>query len=131
MLRRDRIWNAAAKANFVALAKDDFIARAAAELEAFQAGLFAEAKDRRDANVSTVENMEALTAFFPQDKRYPGWAEVLWSRPTGAALESVVQKLKALKLTIRNTPLDGQAVSGSCIFTGEPAVERIYVARSY
>ncbi len=131
MLRRDRIWNAAAKANFVALAKDDFIARAVAELEEFQAGLFAEAKDRRDANVSTVENMEALTAFFAQDKRYPGWAEVLWSRPTGAALESVVQKLKALKLTIRNTPLDGPAVSGSCIFTGEPAVERIYVARSY
>ena len=54
-----------------------------------------------------------------------------WSRPEGAELDAVDAKLKALKLTIRNTPLDGGAVSGTCPCTGKPAVERIYVARSY
>jgi prolyl-tRNA synthetase len=43
----------------------------------------------------------------------------------------VVAQLKALKLTVRNTPMGGEPVSGSCIFTGRPAVERIYVARAY
>ena len=68
---------------------------------------------------------------FSADKRYPGWVEVLWSRPTGGALEAAVTKLKALKLTIRNTPMNGEPVSGTCLFTGEPAVERITIARAY
>jgi prolyl-tRNA synthetase len=131
MLRRDQLWNAAAKANFIGLAKDEFIARAVAELEAVQAGLYAEAKTKRDANLTRIDSFDALAAFFSEDKRYPGWAEVVWSRPTGAELEGVVQRLKALKLTIRNTPLGGEPVSGTCIFTGAPAAERIYVARAY
>jgi prolyl-tRNA synthetase len=32
---------------------------------------------------------------------------------------------------MRNTPLDAEPVSGACVFTGRPAVERIYVARAY
>ncbi|MBB4856818.1 prolyl-tRNA synthetase [Novosphingobium chloroacetimidivorans] len=131
VLRRDRLWNEAAKANFQALSKDEFVSRAVADLEAVQTALFAEAKDRRDAQIAQVDSFDALAAFFSEDKRYPGWAEVVWSRPTGAELESVVQRLKALKLTIRNTPLGGEPVSGVCVFTGAPAVERIYVARSY
>ncbi|MCE2843240.1 MAG: proline--tRNA ligase, partial [Novosphingobium sp.] len=78
-----------------------------------------------------VTDFAGLEAFFSADQRYPGWVEVLWSRPTGAALDAVVTKLKALKLTIRNTPMNGEPVSGTCLFTGEPAVERIYVARAY
>ena len=42
-----------------------------------------------------------------------------------------MQQLKALKLTIRNTPMDDAPVSGQCPFTGEPATQRIYVARAY
>ena len=80
MLRRDRLWNEAAKANFVGLAKDDFLARAAAELEAVQASLHAEAKARRDANITRVSSFEEVEAFFAEDKRYPGWVEVEWAR---------------------------------------------------
>ena len=96
-----------------------------------QDALFTQASERRDAAISQVDTFDALAAFFAEDKRYPGWAEVVWSRPTGEDLDTVVQKLKALKLTIRNTPLDGGDVAGTCIFTGQPAVEKIYVARSY
>ena len=41
------------------------------------------------------------------------------------------ERLKALKLTFRNVPLEAEPVDGTCLFTGEPAVERIFVARAY
>ena len=131
MLRRDRLWNDKAKANFQAMPREDFIARAAAELEDIQSSLFTEAEAMRDANITRASSFAEVEAFFSEDKRYPGWVEVEWARPTGAELEQVVQKLKALKLTMRNIPLNAEPVGGDCIFTGRPAVERIYVARAY
>ncbi|MDE1917569.1 MAG: proline--tRNA ligase [Sphingomonadales bacterium] len=131
-VRRDRLWKEDGKVNFVAQTRDDFIAAAAAELESIQASLYAEATARRDANITRgLTTLDELATFFSDDKRYPGWVELNWSRPTGAALEKVVEQLKALKLTIRNTPLDAAPAEGLCPFTGEPAVERIYVARAY
>ncbi|GGB98181.1 proline--tRNA ligase [Novosphingobium endophyticum] len=131
MLRRDRLWNDKAKANIQAMPREDFIARAAAELGDIQSSLFTEAEAKRDANIARASSFAEVEAFFSEDKRYPGWVEVEWARPTGAELEQVVQKLKALKLTMRNIPLDAEPVDGDCIFTGRPAVERIYVARAY
>ena len=78
-----------------------------------------------------MSDIAGLEQFFAANQKYPGWVELNWSRPTGAALEAVAAKLKALKLTVRNTPLGSGTVSGTCPFTGEPAVERIYVARAY
>ena len=132
VLRRDRLWRDDGKPNFIGQAREEFLAAAADELEAVQASLHAEATARRDANITRgIDSMAALEAFYADDQRYPGWIELDWSRPSGDALEAVVTRLKALKLTIRNTPLGGEPVSGICIFTGEPAVERIYVARAY
>jgi prolyl-tRNA synthetase len=132
VLRRDRLWREDGKPNFAAMARDDFAAAAATELADIQRSLHAEATARRDANiVRDVTSFDALAAHFAEDKRYPGWVELCWSKPTGAELDAVVARLKALKLTIRNTPMDGGAVEGTCLFTGKPAVERIYVARAY
>ncbi|MBS0482856.1 MAG: proline--tRNA ligase [Proteobacteria bacterium] len=132
VLRRDRLWRNDGKVNFIAQGRDEFLVQAATELEDVQRALHGEAAERRNAQINrTITDLAGLEAFFAEDKRYPGWAEIAWSRPTGAALEAVVQTLKAHKLTIRNTPLDGAPVSGTCLFTGQPAVERIYVARAY
>ncbi|MFA7602993.1 MAG: aminoacyl--tRNA ligase-related protein [Novosphingobium sp.] len=132
VLRRDRLWREDAKPNFVAQPKEAFLARATAELEDIQASLFAEARDRRDAQiVRGIDSLDALARFYAEDQRYPGWVELGWSKPTGEELEEIVAKLKALKLTIRNTPLDGAPATGTCLFTGRPAVERIYLARAY
>nr|WP_246543650.1 proline--tRNA ligase [Novosphingobium profundi] len=131
VVRRDQLWNEAGKVNFKAMSRDAFLGIAAGELEDLQAALFNEAKAKRDANITRVSSFEELAAFFAESRKYPGWAEVQWSRPTGAELEDVVQRLKALKLTMRNTPLDPEPVDGTCIFSGAPAVERIYVARAY
>lgn len=131
-LRRDKLWREDAKPNFIGQAKDDFIASAAAELEAIQQSLYEEARERRDAQiVRDVFDLEGLKAYFAEGNKYPGWVEMGWSKPTGEALEKVVEQLKALKLTIRNTPLDSQKPTGTCPFTGNPAVEKILIARAY
>jgi prolyl-tRNA synthetase len=132
VLRRDRLWREDGKPDFRALARDQFLSAAAAELEAIQRELFAEAKARRDANIHRgIASLDELARFYAEEQRYPGWVELGWSRPTGAELDEVVNRLKALKLTIRNTPTNGEPVSGCCPFTGRPAVERILVARAY
>jgi hypothetical protein len=114
-VRRDRLWKDDGKVNFVGQTRDDFIAAAVAELESIQSSLHAEATQRRDANITTgITSLDALASFFAEDQRYPGWVELNWSRPTGAALEKVVEQLKALKLTIRNTALDAAPAEGLC-----------------
>ena len=131
-VRRDRLYREDGKVNFIGQTKEEFIGKAAAELEDIQRSLFAEATARRDAQIHRgVTDLAGLEKFFAEDQKYPGWVEMAWSRPTGAALEEVVAKLKALKLTMRNTPLGAPPASGTCPFTGQPAVETIYVARAY
>jgi len=132
VIRRDRLWTGDAKVAFTARSRDEFLASAVADLEDIQQSLHAEATARRDARITRdVTTLDALAEFYGEDRRHPGWAEVQWSRPTGAALDAVVTRLKALKLTIRNTPMNAPAADGTCIFTGEPAVERVLIARSY
>ncbi|MEO6040977.1 MAG: aminoacyl--tRNA ligase-related protein [Croceibacterium sp.] len=131
VLRRHRLWREDGKPDFHALDKAQFAAAAAAELECIQRELFEEASRRRDANRVSLGSFDELAAYFAEDKRYPGWAEVQWSRPSGAALDAVETRLKALKLTFRNVPLDAAPADSACLFTGDPAVERILVARSY
>ncbi|MFC3174460.1 aminoacyl--tRNA ligase-related protein [Novosphingobium bradum] len=132
VLRRDRLWREDGKVNFAAQSREDFLADAVAELESVQASLHAEATARRDAQIQRgITSLDGLADYFSEENRYPGWVELGWSRPTGEALEAVVARLKALKLTIRNTPMGAPAPAGTCPFTGEPAVETIYVARSY
>jgi len=132
LLRRDRLWNDAAKPDFSAPSREECAAGIGATLEAIQRALFDEARERRDTNITRgVVSLDDLAAFYAEDRRYPGWVEVQWSKPSGEALEKVVEQLKALKLTIRNVPMDASPADGACIFTGAPAVERIYVARAY
>lgn len=132
LLRRDRLWNeATGKPDFATPARDVAAATIPAILEEMQAGLFAEAVARRDDNITRgLTEFAEIEAFFAAS-RYPGWVEVQWSKPTGDALAKVVERLKDHKLTVRNVPVDADAVDGLCIFTGEPAVERVLVGKAY
>jgi prolyl-tRNA synthetase len=132
VLRRDRLWSDAAKPDFAFTPRDEIAAKAPVMLVEIQRALYDQAVGRREANmVRDIDSLDALRAFFAEEKRFPGWAEVQWSRPDGAALDKVVEQLKALKLTFRIVPADGAPASGTCLFTGAPAVERILVARAY
>ncbi|HEU4650609.1 MAG TPA: His/Gly/Thr/Pro-type tRNA ligase C-terminal domain-containing protein, partial [Croceibacterium sp.] len=132
LLRRDQLWGVDGKPAFQNPAHDAVAPAIGGLLEEIQQRLLDEARERRDANiVRDLASFDALAAFFGDDKRYPGWVEVQWSKPTGAALDAAVERLKAHKLTFRNVPLDADPADGLCLFTGAPAVERILVARSY
>ncbi len=133
LLRRDALWNADnGKPAFQTPTREGAATQVPAMLEEMQAGMLEVARARREANIDrSIDSFEALAAFFSEDKAFPGWVEVNWSKPTGAALDAVEERLKELKLTFRNVPADAGPASGPCIFTGEPAVERILVARAY
>ena len=118
--------------------RGDFIAGLPALLAEIQASLFAEARARLDANiVEGVSDFSGLSSYFGEaseegNDAFKGWVRVPWSKPSGEALEAVDQRLKALKLTIRNAPMDQpDGPLGPCVFTGAPAVETILVARAY
>ncbi len=132
VLERVALYKDDGKLNTRFVARGEFVAEAATLLENCQADLSNDANRRMQMNISRdVKSLDDLSAHFADGQVNPGWVELGWSRPTSAALDKVVEVLKSMKLTIRNTPMEGEAVSGVCLFTGEPAVERIYVARSY
>ncbi|UZK66075.1 proline--tRNA ligase [Sphingomonas sp. M1-B02] len=130
VIRRDRLYREDGKLDSAVVPRADFVGEAAQMLESIQQALHAQARERMDANIRRdVGDFAALEKAFEGDK--PGWVEVNWSKPTGAELDKVVERLKALKLTFRNVPQDAVPATGDCLFTGKPAVERILVARSY
>jgi prolyl-tRNA synthetase len=128
-IRRDQLYNAEGKLVSAVVSRGEFVSSAASIIEEIQAGLYNEAKQKLDANIH--RNISDLAAHFKGDDRFAGWVEVQWSRPTGAALDKIVEQLKTLKITMRNAPLDALPADGACHFTGEPAVERILIGRTY
>jgi prolyl-tRNA synthetase len=132
VLRRDRLYTAEGKLASETVVLHDFVNHASTLLSEIQAGLHAEATERLNANIRRdVSDFAVLESHFAASADRPGWIEVQWSKPTGAALEKVTERLKALKLTLRNVPIDAAKADGACIFTGEPAVERVLVGRAY
>ncbi len=133
MLRRTNLWNPDnGKPAFETPTPDALVDGIEAMLVSIQQELFDEAAARRDGNIARgLSAWDDVTKHFAEGGKYPGWVEVQWSKPSGAALEKVVEQLKAHKLTIRNVPRDAAEADGACIFTGEPAVERVLVARAY
>jgi prolyl-tRNA synthetase len=132
VLRRDRLYKDDGKLATAFVVRGDFVADAVRLLEDIQSSLHAEAVARRDAAIVPVADWVDVERMFAGDEdSVKGWALVAWSRPSGAVLDDIVKRLKALKLTMRNTPLGADAPSGPCIFTGEAAVEKILIGRTY
>ncbi len=132
MIRRDALYGDGGKLASEVLSREEFAVSAPLLLEEIQAALHAEATVRRDAGIKPVASWGELEAHFTGgEDEVKGWVSCAWSRPTGAALEDVVKRLKALKLTARNTPIGGAVPTGSCVFTGAAAVETIFIGRTY
>ncbi|MFM6854418.1 MAG: proline--tRNA ligase, partial [Sphingopyxis sp.] len=111
--------------------KDAFIAEVGGTLATIQANLLNQARERMDANIRRdITDWDGIVDYFTNSP-VPGWVEINWARPTGAALDAVVEKVKTLKLTMRNVPINAAPASGVCPLTGEAAVERILIGRSY
>jgi prolyl-tRNA synthetase len=121
-----------------AMPRDAFVKAVPLMLAEAQATLFREAKTMLDKNIVTgIRSFGELAEYFgvgvdeDEGSEFKGWVRASWSRPTGAGLEEVEKKLKQLKLTLRNTPMDQSASPGKCIFTGADGVEEILIARAY
>ncbi len=131
VLRRDRLYKSDGKLATAFVAKGELISDCGQLLESIQMSLHAEATARRDAAIVTLSRWDEIEAYFAGGEiEVKGWVLTHWSRPAGAMLEAVVARLKAHKLTIRNTPLGGEP-HGICVFTAEPAVETILIGRTY
>lgn len=130
--RRDALYRADGKLNSDIIAPGEFIASAAGVLESIQQTLLARARvfqnERIHRDACTLDDIAAI---FADKAGHPGWVEIGWSRPTGAALAAVVAQLKAMQLTIRNVPLGAAVPTMRCPFTGELACEVILIGRSY
>jgi len=130
VLRRDALYDENGKTASAIMPMDDFVGVAATMLTDIQHSLYEEAQERLNANIRRdVTDLDALAAAFEGDR--PGWVEVEWAQPGGQALDKAVEWLKGHKLTLRNAPMNASRVSGHCIFTGDRAVERVLVGRSY
>jgi prolyl-tRNA synthetase len=123
------------KVKSTSLARADFVVQAPALLEAIQKQLFEEAKQRLDTSIRTdLKTWDTIESYYgagDDESDVKGWARVAWSRPSGDELEKVGERLKALKLTIRNAPLKQPSSFDACVFTGKPGVEEILIARAY
>ena len=129
LIKRTALYTAEGKLNSEIMPRADFAARTASMLADVQDQLLNEARQRLDQNIA--RDVTDLATHYKADDKVVGWVEVQWSRPTGAGLTKVVDQLKALKLTMRNVPMDAAAADGLCLFTGEKAVERILIGRTY
>ncbi len=129
VIRRTELYTADGKLNAKIMPRAEFVASAATLLENVQADLSNAANQRLHSNIA--RDVTDLAAHYKGDATVVGWVEVQWARPTGAALTTIVDMLKALKLTIRNVPMDAEPADGMCFFTSEKAVERILIGRTY
>jgi len=121
------------KVKSIAKPRQDFLEGAVQLLAEIQAGLYAEAKARLDGNIkSGVTDWKGVEDYYAGgDDDFKGWLKISWSKPGGAALEAVDTKLKTLKLTIRNAPLQQPKSFAPCLFTGAAGMEEILIGRAY
>ncbi len=137
-MRRDQLRDGD-KVKSHAMPRDEFVAGAATLLNQIQAALYAEAKTRLDSNIrDDITSSGALAEYFGAGKEddeadeFKGWVRAPWSNAKGAALAKIEQQLKALKLSIRNAPMDQESETlGPCIFTGEKSVQEVLIGRAY
>lgn len=98
-----------------------------ATLDAIQDGLWQKALAFRNENTVTVDSKEALEEFFGGKDGQSGGFAMVHVDPNDDTLAA----LKALKLSIRCLPRDGDKEPGACVYTQKPCAQRAVVARSY
>jgi prolyl-tRNA synthetase len=128
-IRREQLYTAEGKLASLMLSREDFLKSAVTTIQDIQTSLYDEAKSRMNDNIR--RDITDLKDYFKESNKFSGWVEVQWARPTGQALDDIVAQLKALKITIRNSPMNAAPADGPCFFTREPAVERILIGRTY
>ncbi|KYG65946.1 proline--tRNA ligase [Bdellovibrio bacteriovorus] len=107
--------------------RDAFVQGIGSLLQEIQDGLLERAKKFRDDNIKKITSLADFEKHFTGDESSaPGFALVPWCE-AGVGHEL----LGKLKVTPRCAPLNQEAVSGNCIFSGKPATKWVLFAKSY
>jgi len=138
-MRRDRLRTSEGKIASEKVTLQEFVVGAGVVLKRIQDELFAQAKAATEANIrADIATFEEMAAYFNSagEDETIGWVRVPWCRPSkadnAALLDDIDNRLKGLKISIRNAPLGQGSVAGkTCIFTGKPAVEEVVIGRAY
>ncbi|QDU87488.1 Proline--tRNA ligase [Pirellulimonas nuda] len=102
-----------------------FIEAAPGLLAEIQQSLFDRANAERQAATQTIDSLKDFDAFFAEGA--PGGLAYCHFTD-GPEMEA---HCKALKVTPRCVPIDGEAEAGKCIFSGAPSEKRALFARAY
>ena len=111
--------------------RDEFVATIGQRLDEIQDNLFQRALPLRTDNTRSIDNLDEFRSYFtPQDEEKP---EIHGGFAVSPFVEepSVLEILKAMKVTIRCVPLDHEDEPGTCIFTGQPTRRRAVFAKAY
>lgn len=115
------------------ISRDELVKTLPAILDGIQLDLFNRALKHRQDNTVKINSLEELKAFFTPKSTNEEKAEI----HGGFALvhcaddPSIEKTLKELKITHRCTPLEGEAETGTCLFTGKKTSKRSILAKSY
>jgi prolyl-tRNA synthetase len=111
--------------------RPEFVASVAKTLDEIQHALLARAVKFRDDATQRIDSLPEFEAYFtPKNADEP---EIHGGFAYSHFVESpeMDEKLKALKVTIRCIPLNGDDEPGKCIFTGQPSKRRGVFAKAY
>jgi prolyl-tRNA synthetase len=111
--------------------REQLVNEIAEALGGVQQNLLNRAGELREAATERIDSLKEFEAFFtPKNSEEP---EIHGGLAYCHFVDSpeMDQKLKALKVTIRCIPLDGDNEPGKCIFTGQPSQRRGVFAKAY
>jgi prolyl-tRNA synthetase len=111
--------------------RPEFVASAGKTLDEIQHALLARACKLREEATQRIDKLSEFEAYFtPKNADEP---EIHGGLAYSHFVESpeMDEKLKALKVTVRCLPLNGDDQPGKCIFTGQPSQRRGVFAKAY
>jgi len=112
--------------------RGEFVAGISRTLDEIQHALYERAAAARTAATVRLDSLKEFEDFFESkgqdDEQSAGGGLAYCHFTESPAME---EKLKALKVTVRCVPLEGEDERGTCIFTGEASRRRGVFARAY
>ena len=106
------------------VAQDDLVTEIQSTLKEIQVALFDRAKDFRANHTTEVDTFDVFKEVL---ETKGGFISAFWDGTE--ASESAIKE--ATKATIRCIPLDRKAETGTCVYSGKPAKQRVLFAKAY
>ena len=106
------------------VAQDDLVTEIQSTLKEIQVALFDRAKDFRANHTTEVDTFDVFKEVL---ETKGGFISAFWDGTE--ATESAIKE--ATKATIRCIPLDRKAETGTCVYSGKPAKQRVLFAKAY